>query len=54
MNGVGAPWLLYGIGAVLALVLTYFKVPALYFRYGFLFRKTENWKESQASTDNKI
>lgn len=27
MNGVGAPWLLYGIGAVLALVLTYFKYP---------------------------
>ena len=31
MNGVGAPWLLYGIGAVLAVVLTYFKVPALAF-----------------------
>ena len=34
MNGVGAPWLLYGIGAVLALVLTYFKVPALPFALG--------------------
>lgn len=34
MNGVGAPWLLYGIGAVLALVLTYFKVPALAFALG--------------------
>lgn len=33
MNGVGAPWLLYGIGAVLALVLTYFKVPALALRW---------------------
>ena len=31
---VGAPWLLYGIGAVLALVLTYFKVPALAFALG--------------------
>ena len=34
MNGVGAPWLLYGIGAVLALVLTYFGVPALPFALG--------------------
>jgi len=34
MNGVGAPWLLYGIGAVLALILTYFKVPALAFALG--------------------
>ena len=34
MNGVGAPWLLYGIGAALALVLTYFKVPALPFALG--------------------
>ena len=28
MSGVGAPWLLYGIGAALALVLTLCKVPA--------------------------
>lgn len=34
MNGAGAPWLLYGIGAVLAIVLTYFKVPALAFALG--------------------
>ena len=34
MNGVGAPWLLYGIGALLALVLTFFKVPALAFALG--------------------
>ena len=34
MNGVGAPWLLYGIGAVLALVLTYFNIPALAFALG--------------------
>lgn len=34
MNGVGAPWTLYGAGAVLALVLTYFKVPALAFALG--------------------
>ncbi len=34
MNGVGAPWLLYGIGAALAVVLTLFKVPALAFALG--------------------
>lgn len=34
MNGVGAPWLLYGIGAMLALVLTFCKVPALAFSLG--------------------
>ena len=34
MNGVGAPWLLYGAGALLALVLTFFKVPALAFALG--------------------
>ena len=34
MNGVGAPWLLYGIGAALAVVLTLCKVPALAFALG--------------------
>lgn len=34
MNGVGAPWVLYGIGALLAIVLTYFKIPALAFALG--------------------
>lgn len=34
MSGSGAPWTLYGIGAVLALLLTYFKVPALAFALG--------------------
>ncbi len=34
MNGVEAPWLLYGIGALLALVLTWCKVPALAFALG--------------------
>ncbi|MBQ9668996.1 MAG: oligopeptide transporter, OPT family [Prevotella sp.] len=29
MNGQGAPWLLYAIGAVLALILTFLKIPAL-------------------------
>ncbi len=34
MNGGSAPWLLYGIGAALALVLTFCKVPALPFALG--------------------
>ncbi|NDW11584.1 oligopeptide transporter, OPT family [Bacteroides sp. 214] len=34
MSGVGAPWLLYGIGAALAIILTFFKVPALAFALG--------------------
>ena len=34
MNGIGAPWLLYAIGAVIAILLTIFKVPALAFALG--------------------
>lgn len=34
MMGGETPWLLYGIGAVIALVLTFFKVPALPFSLG--------------------
>ena len=34
MNGVGAPWLLYGIGALIAIVLTVCKIPALPFALG--------------------
>lgn len=34
MNGVGAPWILYGIGALLAIILTLCKVPALAFALG--------------------
>ena len=34
MNGVGAPWLLYGIGAAIAIILTLCKVPALPFALG--------------------
>ncbi|MBR4167683.1 MAG: oligopeptide transporter, OPT family [Bacteroidales bacterium] len=34
MNGGGAPWLLYGIGAVIAILLTFLKVPALAFALG--------------------
>ena len=34
MNGGGAPWLLYGIGAAIAIILTLCKVPALPFALG--------------------
>ncbi len=34
MNGVGAPWILYGIGALIAIILTLCKVPALAFALG--------------------
>ena len=34
MNGVGAPWVLYGVGALIAIVLTWFKIPALAFALG--------------------
>ncbi len=34
MNGGGAPWLLYGIGAAIAIILTLLKVPALPFALG--------------------
>lgn len=34
MSGTGAPWWLYGTGALLALVLNYFGVPALAFALG--------------------
>lgn len=34
MNGIDAPWVLYAIGAVIAIVLTWLKVPALAFALG--------------------
>lgn len=34
MNGIDAPWVLYAIGAVIAIVLTWLKVPALAFVLG--------------------
>ena len=64
MNGVGAPWLLYGIGAVLALVLTYFKIPALAFALGMfiplelnlplLVGGAINWYVTTRSKDEKV
>ena len=64
MNGVGAPWLLYGIGAVLALVLTYFNIPALAFALGMfiplelnlplLVGGAINWYVTTRSKDEKM
>ena len=34
MSGGGAPWLLYGIGGAIAILLTLFKIPALAFSLG--------------------
>jgi len=34
MMGAGAPWVLYGIGALIALLLTFFRIPALAFALG--------------------
>lgn len=64
MSGVGAPWLLYGIGAVIAVILTYFNVPALAFALG-MFIPLElniplivggaiNWYVTTRSKDNSL
>ena len=64
MNGVGAPWLLYGIGAALALVLTYLNIPALAFALGMfiplelnlplLVGGAINWYVTTRSKDEKV
>ncbi|MBO4906534.1 MAG: oligopeptide transporter, OPT family [Bacteroidaceae bacterium] len=64
MSGAGAPWLLYAIGAVLALVLTVFKVPALAFALGMfiplelniplLVGGAINWYVTSRSKDSKL
>lgn len=64
MNGVGAPWLLYALGALLAVVLTVFKVPALAFALG-MFIPLElnlpllvggliNWYVTSRSNDSAV
>lgn len=64
MNGIGAPWLLYGIGAALALVLTWLGVPALAFALGMfiplelnlplLVGGAINWYVTTRSTDAAV
>ena len=63
MSGVGAPWLLYAIGAAIAVVLTLCKVPALPFALGMfipiqlniplLVGGAVNWFVTSRSTDQK-
>ena len=64
MNGVGAPWLLYAIGAAIAIVLTLCKVPALAFALGMfiplelnvplLIGGAVNWYVTTRSKDKKV
>lgn len=64
MNGAGAPWMLYGIGAVIALVLTWLKIPALAFALGMfipielntpiLIGGAVNWFVTSRSKDETI
>ena len=64
MNGVGAPWLLYAVGAVLAIVLTLCKVPALAFALGMfiplelniplLVGGAVNWYVTTRSKDEEV
>ena len=64
MSGTGAPWYLYGIGAVLAIALNYFKVPALAFALGMfipmelnaplLVGGAINWYVTTRSTDTAL
>ena len=64
MSGVGAPWALYGIGGVIALILTYFKIPALAFALGMfiplelniplLVGGAVNWYVTSRSKDEQV
>ena len=64
MSGQGAPWILYGIGAVLALVLDRCKVPALAFSLGMfipiqlniplIIGGAVNWYVTTRSKDEQI
>jgi putative OPT family oligopeptide transporter len=64
MSGQGAPWLLYGIGAAIAIVLTLFKVPALAFALGMfipmelniplLVGGAINWYVTSRSKDSEL
>ena len=64
MNGIDAPWILYGIGALLAIILTLIKVPALAFALGMfiplelniplLVGGAINWYVSSRSKDAAV
>ena len=48
MNGIDAPWVLYAIGAVIAIVLTWLKVPALAFASVCLSQYSSTYRCSSA------
>ena len=64
MSGVGAPWLLYAIGAAIALLLTFCKIPALPFALGMfiplqlniplLVGGAVNWYVTSRSNDDQV
>ena len=64
MSGVGAPWVLYAIGAVIAIVLTFCKIPALPFALGMfipiqlniplLVGGAVNWYVTSRSKNEKV
>lgn len=64
MNGGGAPWILYGIGALIAIALTMCKIPALAFALGMFIPIDLNlpllvggaisWFVSTRSNDEKV
>lgn len=64
MSGQGAPWILYGIGAIIALILDRCKVPALAFALGMfipiqlniplLVGGALNWYVGSRSKDAKV
>ncbi|MBR5655384.1 MAG: oligopeptide transporter, OPT family [Prevotella sp.] len=64
MNGVGAPWTLYAIGAAIAIILTLCKIPALAFALGMfiplelniplLVGGAINWWVTSRSNDENV
>ena len=64
MSGSGAPWILYGVGAAIALILTFCKIPALAFALGMfipfelniplLIGGSISWYVSSRTKDNAL
>jgi putative OPT family oligopeptide transporter len=64
MSGTSAPWLLYGVGALLSIVLTFFQIPALAFALGMFIPLDLNlpllvggliqWYVTSRSKDTKL
>ena len=64
MSGAGAPWILYAIGAALAITLNFFKIPALAFALGMfipldlntplLIGGAINWYVGSRSKDKEL